>query len=313
MRGIIPSMEQRQWFLGIDGGGTKTETALGFDDTHMRWGLAGPSNPRAVPRSVAVQNILQAIRQAELGSVRNRPYQAVFGIAGLDKPGDFRPMRAILSRTLRGIIRPNFTLVSDVIIALASGTSEQNAAIVISGTGSNALARGPKGQTQAGGRGHRLADEGSGYAQGLAALHAVTKAKDGRGPKTLLTRFVLRHFHIKKLDELMDIVYEPKFGKPQIAALAIYVQFAAEYGDKVAKNILSIAADELALLATTVIKKSGLQRQAFPLVTVGGIFKCPIVLPTRFRAAVRAVAPKVKFVRPDQRPAYGAWVMANNG
>jgi len=114
MRGIIPSMEQRQWFLGIDGGGTKTEAVLGFDETHLRWGLAGPSNPRAVPRRVAVQNILRAIRQAELSSVRNRPYQAVFGIAGLDKPGDFPAMRAILRRTLRGIIRPDFILVSDV-------------------------------------------------------------------------------------------------------------------------------------------------------------------------------------------------------
>jgi N-acetylglucosamine kinase-like BadF-type ATPase len=232
------------------------------------------------------------------------------GIAGLDKPRDIQNMRKILSRSLRGIIQPDFTLINDVVIALASGTSERHAAVVISGTGSNAFARGPKGLARASGRGHHLADEGSGYAQGLAALHAVTKAADGRGPKTLLTRFVLRHFHIQKLDELMEIVYEPKFGKPQIAALAIYVQFAAEYGDKVAKNILSIAADELALLATTVIKRSGLQRKVFPLVTVGGIFKCPIVIPSRFRTAVRTVAPKVKFVRPNLRPAYGAWLMA---
>ncbi|MEK7640041.1 MAG: BadF/BadG/BcrA/BcrD ATPase family protein [Patescibacteria group bacterium] len=302
-------MQQQQWFLGIDGGGTKTEALLGIGK-RVAWGKAGPSNPHAVGIASAANNVRAAALAAEKQLGRKRPYKAVIGLAGMDTPKDVSIMHRALTKELRGIFAPGWKLVNDIVIALRSGTDSKQAAVIISGTGSNAYAHGPKGVARAGGRGHRLADEGSGFAQGSAALHAVTKAADGRGPKTLLTAYVLKHFKIRNVDALVRIVYEPTFGKPQIAALAPYVQFAAERGDHVAKNILVHAAIELALLAITVIKKSGLQRKVFPLVTVGGIFKCPIILPTYFRVAVKQVAPKVQFVKPKLRPALGAWLMA---
>ncbi len=300
----------QQWFLGIDGGGTKTEALLGPDHRHVTWGNAGPSNPRAIGIAVAAQNVRIAILAAEKSSGRHRPYKAVIGLAGMDTPKDVTAMYRTLSKALRGMLMPGWKLVNDIVIALRSGTEAKHGAVIIAGTGSNGFAVGPKGIARASGRGHRLADEGSGYAQGLAALHAVTKADDGRGPKTLLTKYVLAHFQVRKPIELIQIVYQPNFGKPSIAALAPYVQFAAERGDKVAREILKTAAYELALLATTIIKKSGLQRKSFPLVTVGGIFKCPIILPTHFRSVVKQAAPNVQFIRPKLRPALGAWKMA---
>lgn len=302
-------MQKTQWFLGVDGGGTKTEALLGAGKK-LTWGKAGPSNPHAVGVAVAAKNVKATILSAEKILGKCRPYKSVIGLAGMDTPQDVAAMHRALAKELRGIVAPGWKLVNDIVIALRSGTDAQHAAVIISGTGSNAYARGPKGVARAGGRGHRLADEGSGFAQGIAALHAVTKAADGRGPKTLLTAYVLKHFGIRNVDALVRIVYELNFGKPQIAALAPYVQYAAERGDAAAKKILIDAAGELALLATTVIRKSGLQKKAFPLVTVGGIFKCPIILPTHFRAAVKKVAPKVQFVKPKLRPALGAWLMA---
>jgi len=300
-----------QWFLGIDGGGTKTEACFGPDASRSVWGKAGPSNPHAVGIPSAAKNVKAAILAAEKQLGRHRPYKAVIGLAGMDTPRDVAAMHRALSRELRGILAPGWKLVNDIVIAFRSGTDARRGAVIIAGTGSNAYAVGPRGVARAGGRGHRLADEGSGFAQGSAALHAVTKADDGRGSKTLLTKYVLQHFKVRKPADLIRIVYEPSFGKPQIAALAPYVQFSAERSDKVARAILTDAARELALLATTVIRKSGLQRKAFPLVTVGGIFKCPIILPAHFRAVVRKSSPKVTFIRPKQRPALGAWLMAN--
>lgn len=299
-----------QCFLGIDGGGTKTEALLGPDAKHNVWIKSGPSNPHAVGIKLAVKNIKTAIIAAEKKFGKQRPYNAVIGLAGMDTPRDVAAMRRAISKELKGILLPGWKLVNDIIIALRSGTDEKHAAVIIAGTGSNAIAFSPRGIVKASGRGHRLADEGSGFAQGSAALHAVTKADDGRGPKTLLTKYILAHFKVKKPADLIRIVYQPDFGKPQIAALAPYVQYAAEKGDNVAREILTTAAHELALLATTVIKRSGLQKKAFPLVTVGGIFKCPIILPTQFRAVVKKSAPKVQFIRPNFRPALGAWKMA---
>ena len=304
------TISMTHWFLGIDGGGTKTEALIGSDEKHCVWGKAGPSNPHAVGVMLGAKNVKAAILAAERQCGKSRPYKTVIGLAGMDTSRDVLAMHRALAKELRGIVAPGWKLVNDIVIALRSGTDEKYGAVVIAGTGSNALAHGPKGAAKASGRGHRLADEGSGFAQGSAALHAVTKADDGRGPKTLLTKYVLQHFKVRKPADLIHIVYEPAFGKPQIAALAPYVQFAAQRGDKVAKEILTDAARELSLLATTVITKSGLQKKTFPLVTVGGIFKCPIILPTHFRSVVKKVAPKVKFVQPKLRPALGAWAMA---
>lgn len=302
-------MQRTPWFLGVDGGGTKTEALLGAGKK-VTWGKAGPSNPHAVGIAQAAKNVKAAIIAAERVAGRHRPYQAVIGLAGMDTPRDVAVMHRALAKELRGITAPGWRLVNDIAIAFRSGTDQKHGAVIIAGTGSNALAIGPRGVGRASGRGHRLADEGSGFAQGSAALHAVTRADDGRGPKTVLTQYVLQHFKVRKAADLIHIVYEPSFGKPQIAALAPFVQFAAEKGDTVAREILADAARELAVLATTVIRKSGLQRKAFPLVTVGGIFKCPIILPTHFRSTVRKFSPKVQFIKPKLRPALGAWMMA---
>lgn len=302
-------MQQTQWFLGIDGGGTKTEALLGFGKK-MVWGKAGPSNPHVVGFPQAAKNIHAAIVAAERKLQRRRPYRTVLGIAGMDTPQDIRKLRNAIQRELPKIFVQDFLLVGDIVIALRSGTDARHGAVIIAGTGSNAYAIGPKGIAQAGGRGHRLADEGSGYAQGEDALHAVTQQADGRGPKTLLTPLVLKHFKVRRPDDLVQIVYRPGFGKSDIASLAPVVQAAAMKGDTVARAILAHAADVLGILARTVIRRAGLTTCRFPLVTVGGTFKCPVVLPQRFRAAVRGLAPQVQFVRPKLRPALGAWLMA---
>lgn len=303
-------MKNSTWYLGIDGGGTKTEAVLGTDLKHLHWAKAGPSNPHAVGLKTAVKNLEAVVKSVKKSAGFYGKCKAAVGLAGLDSSRDFKIIKGAISRSLKKSFQPDWRLLNDIQIALASGTMEKSAAVIIAGTGSNAYAKGPLGVAKAGGRGHLLADEGSGYYQGLMALHAITKANDGRGPKTLLTPLILKYFKIKFSDQLLKIVYQPGFGKPQIASLAPLVQTAAEKGDKVAKIILAEAAKELALMVIAVIKKSGLNRKKFNLVCVGGIFKCPIVLPDIFGKSVKAAAPGVKFVLPEKRPAFGAWLLA---
>ncbi|RJO59781.1 hypothetical protein C4546_00225 [Candidatus Parcubacteria bacterium] len=303
-------MQQPLWFLGIDGGGTKTEAVLGTTRKKLFWAKAGPSNPFAVGLNIALKNIAAALARVEKNSGSRRPYAAVIGLAGMDNQADFKVMRKAISQKFSRALKLNWRLLNDIQIALASGTQEKFAAAIIAGTGSNAFARGPKGQASAGGKGHILADEGSGYDQGLRALQAVTRAVDGRGRKTLLTKYVFQHFKVRNFGALAKIVHAPGFGKPQIAQLALAVQKAAENGDQIARTILAQAAGALADLAITVIKKAGLTNRRFDLVCVGGIFKCPVVLTKIFRARVKANASKVVFVFPKYPPAFGAWLLA---
>ena len=48
------------------------------------------------------------------------------------------------------------------------------------------------------GVGYVLGDEGRGYWIGRAALRAVLRSADPRGPRTLLTKMLLQHFQVSQ-------------------------------------------------------------------------------------------------------------------
>src|SRR5690606_32133686 len=117
--------------------------------------------------------------------------------------------------------------------------------LVIAGTGSVAWGRAEDGRAaRAGGWGHLLGDEGSGYALGLEALRAVVRAHDGRAPETTLRDAVLSHARARAPEEL--IAWAATAAKADIAALAPRVAAAAREGDAAARAIVDRAAHDLA-------------------------------------------------------------------
>jgi N-acetylglucosamine kinase-like BadF-type ATPase len=106
------------------------------------------------------------------------------------------------------------------------------------------VARTPDGALhRAGGLGWQMGDEGSGYAMARAALVAVGRARDGRGPATALTER-LRSPAAPDLDGLVRWSSSAEPG--EIAALAPLVLAEAKAGDPVAAAIVDTAAEELA-------------------------------------------------------------------
>jgi hypothetical protein len=74
---------------------------------------------------------------------------------------------------------------NDAVVALCSGTGgELQGIIVIAGTGSIGMAVDGDERVRVGGMGPVLGDAGNAYSIGCAALAAVVKGADGRGPET---------------------------------------------------------------------------------------------------------------------------------
>ncbi len=90
------------------------------------------------------------------------------------------------------------------------------------------------------------ATKGSGYWIGRHALRAVVRESDGRGHATAMTPLVLAHFGVTRPEELVRVVYDGALRPSAIAAVARAVQAAAEAGDEVALQILTVGARELA-------------------------------------------------------------------
>jgi N-acetylglucosamine kinase-like BadF-type ATPase len=124
---------------------------------------------------------------------------------------------------------------------------------------------------RAGGWGPTLGDEGSGYWIGRLALAAVMRDVDCRGPRTELTPLVLDHFKLPKPELLVAEIYHQPQGRRTVAALAAVVDRARAEGDRVATDIMTHAADELALAAASVISRLEMRGEQFPILLSGGM------------------------------------------
>jgi len=172
-----------RYVMGVDGGATKTLAAvldLQQHDVHL--GHGGSSNADAVGARVATESLVRATDEAldRAGIEPERLDGAVLAIAGTDTEAVAEHVRAV---------RPARWLVAnDVVGAWAAATGALPGVGAISGTGSNVFGVGPDGRTwRAGGWGHILGDEGSGYWLATRSLRAALADRDGSGPRTALS------------------------------------------------------------------------------------------------------------------------------
>jgi N-acetylglucosamine kinase-like BadF-type ATPase len=151
-----------------------------------------------------------------------------------------------------------------------------------------------------------LGDEGSGYWIGRAALRAVLREADHRGPATALTPLVLQHYGVPLAQDLIHQVYHAALRPSALAALAQCVQSAFDAGDPAAIGILRRAADELESFALSVARRLDIVGSAFPFVLSGGIFRAVPWLEQELTRRLPVTAPNSGVVRLAIEPALGA-------
>ncbi|HEX6463152.1 MAG TPA: BadF/BadG/BcrA/BcrD ATPase family protein, partial [Vicinamibacterales bacterium] len=232
------------------------------------------------------------------------PAAICLGIAGVDRQEDASVVRAIMRRIG---YKAKTLVVNDALVALEAGAPEHPGVVVIAGTGSIAYGRNGLNQAaRAGGWGYVLGDEGSGYWIGRAALRAVLRAADRRGPSTRLTGLLLEYYGVAKAQDLIHQVYHGVQRPSAIAALSQCVQSAFTAGDAVAIGILRAAADELESSALSVAKRLELVGAAFPFVLSGGIFRAVPWLEEELARRLPLASPRSEVVLLGVEPAIGA-------
>jgi N-acetylglucosamine kinase-like BadF-type ATPase len=262
--------------LGIDGGGTKTDAWLaeappGGELQVVGRGRAGPGNPRSVGFSEALSQLDAAIERAFGDAARDRREidAACICLAGCDRPRD---KAAIREWTDARQVARRVLLTHDAEPILAKGTPDGHGVALISGTGSLAFGRNARGDTaRVGGWGYRFGDEGSGYALAIAGLRAAARSADGRGPETcLLTRFQ-KHLAAENPLELIEVLYDRHATQRTFADLAPLVFEAASAGDRVAMELVTAAASDLAELVAAVVRCLSLPTVDLPLALAGSL------------------------------------------
>jgi N-acetylglucosamine kinase-like BadF-type ATPase len=257
--------------LGIDAGGTKTVCQLADENGEvLAESRRGGANLQAAGE-LEVEKVLHEVMEEAIGEHDVRPAAICLGIAGVDRPDDARVVRGIMKRIG---YKAKVLVVNDALVALEAGAPGAPGIVLIAGTGSIAYGRNEQNQAaRAGGWGYMLGDEGSGYWIGRAALRAVLREADRRGPATRLTGLLLNYYGVARAQDLIAQVYHGGLRPSAIAALAQCVQGAFSDGDAVSIGILRGAADQLESSALSVARRLEMIGSAFPFVLSGGIFK----------------------------------------
>jgi len=293
--------ENQNYVIGVDGGGTKTEAALAnFEGKILKLVRTGPSNPRNVGIEQCIFNISEAIKKLKKG----KKISAIFiGSPALEE--EFKSMKKKILRRLN--FKEKIKIGSDQIVAFKSGTDEKDGIVLISGTGCvcHGWKNGKEAKTSGWGW---LDDEGSGFWAGQKGFQAVFKELDERGPKTKITKLIFKEWKLKNKENLLRKIYS-KDSILKISLISRIVDKAANRGDRIAKNIMIEAGQELAESAITIIKKLNFKNEKFPLVLVGGMFDSKTVLKT-VKKEIKKVAHKAKFIQPRVEPVIGAIKLA---
>ena len=290
--------------LGIDAGGTKTVCLLADERGRVLAEARGGGANLQAAGELEVEKVLHSIMDHALGDRDVRPDAICLGIAGVDRPSDAAAVRGIMRRIG---FKTRVLVVNDALIALAAGAGDEPGVVIVAGTGSIAYGRNGSGRAaRAGGWGYLLGDEGGGFWIGRAALAAVVRQFDGRGPATLLTDLVLTEMELTNPTEVIHAVYDNGLPRQSIARIASVVQRALDAGDAVAADILNRAASELAGAGASVIEKLNMRGDAFQIILCGGIFAGIPALVPDVTGRLAEVAPRSRVRLLEVEPATGA-------
>lgn len=256
--------------MAIDGGGSKTTACLARrQDTAsvelLGEATAGPSNPASAAATEVKRNIELAVQQAwAAAGMSHRPLKRlIIGLAGLEATELADKLAAWAEVSLEA---ERAHVMTDVELLAYAGQTDATVIVVISGTGSAAVARQRDGTMhRCGGRGYLIGDEGSGFWIGAQGLRRGIARLDGVGPPTRLTELIAD----RDPSGWTQQVYGAADPKGFIANAARGVIAAADDGDEVARQILDDAGEELATLVQALVQQA--DAATFDLVLAGGI------------------------------------------
>lgn len=235
------STGENAFFLGIDGGGTRTRAVLLLGTGNViGLGEADSSNFNNMGEDVAAENLRLATRAAFADAgVAFSPVQAAFlGLAAVRSGADMARMTAAAES--RGIAPVGGIQVkNDLHNALAGGLDGEAGLALISGTGSSCLGRDPKGNYfNCGGWAWFMDDGGSGFGLSHDALMTAVRMVDGREKPTPLLPAVLEFYQVPHPDFLLERLYNRKWTPAEIASFAPTIMKLAADGDPAAMGVL---------------------------------------------------------------------------
>lgn len=241
---IFLERKNMNYYIGIDGGGTKTFIRIINEkeetiDTHVTTGSNISSIGYEKTVEVMKNGINEILSRNQL-SIKNCKGLCM-GAAGVDREKEKKEVENIF----RKIGFKSVQIMNDTRIVLKTVTDQNKGIVVIAGTGSIVLGVKNDKRVRAGGWGYKLGDEGSAYWIGMQGIKAVLNAYDQISMATDLTNNILNHFELENVEDFIELFYKKTINKNRIAEVSKIVDAVALMGDAVAIRILENSSQAL--------------------------------------------------------------------
>ncbi len=289
-------------FVGLDCGGS-TSRLLAVDESGepIFEGHGGPANLLTTPLSIVEQSLREAAEGCPLADA------ACGAFAGLVGEDERRRALDLLQKTF-----PDASLRAEPDYAAAHAAAPPGTDVtVIAGTGSLVCGYDAHGKlAKTGGGGYLLADEGSGFRYGRAALAHFVHEPGARSP------------------ELVDAVYQI-FGSREAAVVTTALYAVASPQNLLARLVPAFAADldagatyaqtgcekesaELAAVVAKHIETHLFDRPFVRIALTGGVWNATDHLQRQFRSSLEERLPKrqIEIERTKRPPVQGAVALA---
>lgn len=291
--------------VGVDAGGTATTVAVSQGGAFRRE-IDGPgANATTLGVDDAADVIVSTVRRA-LGE-HEHAGAVVVGAAGAGREGLARTLESLVGSAFRDA---RVVVGDDARIALRAALPDGPGAVVIAGTGSVAYAENDERRVRVGGLGHRVGDEGSAFAIGMAAVRHYGRVLDGRARRDETSDLVARALDAHDRDAYLAALYEAPIVPARLAALAPAIVAFGGKGNVVAKRIVQEASQDLGVLVKSAVTQAGLLDASPTVVLAGGLLQENSLLTFLLETRIVGDVPGAHVIRGGDAAARGALRLA---
>ncbi len=296
------------YFLGVDGGGTKTCFTLIDENGHViSRVIKGPSHPT----QIGFDNLEKLLREGLEEIITNNKIsqeeieRATLGLAGY---GIVKEIADKIAEIVEVVFKDiKYNLVSDIIVAIAGALAGEDGINIVAGTGSIALALKNNEIIRCGGWGYTVGDEASAYWIGKKTIALFSKESDGRIEKGALYELMKTKLSLSKDAEIISYVNDKiKGDRSEIAKLSRICSEAANLGDEAAITIFNEAAVEITQMIKTLLGNFG--EEKVKVSYTGGVFKSGELILKPLRRMLEQL--NVQLIEPILSPDLGACLLA---
>lgn len=294
------------YYLGIDGGGTKTEAVIINEDSQVVGiGYGGESNSTFAGNQAALDSFIDAIS----GALSN----------GKIEPNDIKSASCTFGNLAASAFEKLGIEIAPISVSEArvaferAGFDELYGVALTAGTGSSCLGVNRDGKSiSAGGWGALIGDDGSAHDIGRKGIRAALLAIEKRTAMTSLVAKTEEHFNLTRASQIIGKLSGGKVYQSVIASFAGKVCEAANEGDDEAIGIMESAGEDLGELAAFVAREVFEHDDSFPIVLSGGVFHAGRWITDPIKSILSPQFPNASIVLAKSRPGEAAAKIARS-